>query len=576
MGGCSQDRSSFAGEPIFDVPSADADVPETSICQRRCSLDFRAVLDCNDQVVERCSDALACGAGRCQDPCAAAAAEPSSLGCEFYVQAANLGAPVISPSCYAALLVNTSTQPVDVSVELDGQPRDLTHALFRSTQGTIELERLDGPLPPGESAILFLADNDPDKPLSLIQQQYYVGCPEGVVPAAYLDGNSHRTSVGTAFHVRTSAPVSMATVFPFGGAASFFTTSSLNFPVPSWGNENMIVNGWESQGEGADPAAQIFAAEDDTHVTIIPKRPIQDGEGVVGAPANAPVTYRLDKGQYLQLVQSEELTGSFVTSDKPTSVVGGHAVANVPSNSGAADILSQQLPAIKQWGNEYVGVGYAPRGLGETEWMIYRIVGARDGTLLDWDPAVPAGAPVELSAGESVTFYAGVGEAFVVRSQDTEHPFYLAAYMVGSSGEFNSGAVANGDPEFVNVVPAKQYLSAYSFYADPTYSETSLVVVRAKDHGEFKDVWLDCAGKLTGWKPVGTRGAYEWLRVSLSHDYGPGDAFDAGVCSYGLRRTWSDGPFTATIWGGSYCVSYAYPGAMALRTLADLPLVVPH
>lgn len=38
----------------------------------------------------------------------------------------------------------------------------------------------------------------------------------------------------------------------------------------------------------------------------------------------------------------------------------------------------------------------------------------------------------------------------------------------------------NGDPEFVNVVPTGQYLGSYSFYADPTYEETSLVIVREK------------------------------------------------------------------------------------------------
>ena len=124
----------------------------------------------------------------------------------------------------------------------------------------------------------------------------------------------------------------------------------------------------------------------------------------------------------------------------------------------------------------------------------------------------------------------------------------------------------------MNVVPAGQYLSSYSFWADVTYPETSLVVVRAKTNGELKDVWLECAGNLTGWRPVGTRGDYEFVRVDLARDGGPGYALGDKVCRNGLHRMRSDGPFTATIWGWAEYASYAYPGGMAQRKLVETPL----
>ena len=120
----------------------------------------------------------------------------------------------------------------------------------------------------------------------------------------------------------------------------------------------------------------------------------------------------------------------------------------------------------------------------------------------------------------------------------------MAAY-VSSAGEVISntgngqdflGSIdfgGRGDPEFVNVVPAKQYLSAYSFFADPTYHETALTIVRPKSGDTFKDVWLECAGTLTDWKPVGTRGEYEFTRVDLARNHGPRQSFDAGVCQNG-------------------------------------------
>ncbi|NOT29778.1 MAG: hypothetical protein HOP15_04930, partial [Planctomycetes bacterium] len=41
-------------------------------------------------------------------------------------------------------------------------------------------------------------------------------------------------------------------------------------------------------------------------------------------------------------------------------------------------------------------------------------------------------------------------------------------------------------------IPPQQYLRSYVFFTDPTYSETNLVVVRAKTPNGFADVSLDC------------------------------------------------------------------------------------
>ncbi|MBX3214155.1 MAG: IgGFc-binding protein [Labilithrix sp.] len=169
--------------------------------------------------------------------------------------------------------------------------------------------------------------------------------------------------------------------------------------------------------------------------------------------------------------------------------------------------------------------------------------------------------------------------AELVRTQDADHPIYLAAYMTGTAGGYHGSAqtLGWGDPEFVNVVPAGQYLNAHSFYADPTYDETSLVIVRAKSHGTFKDVWLECAGNLTDFQTVGTRGEYEFTRVDLSWGKGPGQTFGDKTCQSGLQRMKSDGPFTATLWGWAYSACYTLPrgnGASNARHDAARPAPV--
>jgi len=45
-----------------------------------------------------------------------------------------------------------------------------------------------------------------------------------------------------------------------------------------------------------------------------------------------------------------------------------------------------------------------------------------------------------------------------------------------------TGTVADGrgDPEFVNVIPPGEFMQSYVLFADPTYPETNLVVIRVR------------------------------------------------------------------------------------------------
>ena len=561
-GACGQGRGTFDTGPsgFEELPAVDA-----GDCPFQCSVDGRSVIrSCSGEVVETCSDIQACGAAKCQDPCAAAAADQSSNGCEFYFQSPPPYREA-EGSCYAAFVVNTSTQPVDLSFDRAGDALDISKAVFRMNPGDATLIQHTGPIAPGESVVLFVAA------FSSSTADFVVRCPEGVVPAVD-ERASQTTGFGRSFHLATNAPVSLVAMYPFGGAASFEPTATLLLPVVTWGKEHVIVNPWEATVDM--PNTQIVAAEDGTEITLVPKVSLQNGPGIKGTAAKVPATYHLDKGQFLQVVQNDELTGSILTSNKPTTVFGGEACADVPSNAGACDVLWQQIPSYEQWGSEYVTVGYRQRTPSPNEMMPYRIVAARDGTRLDYDPQIPVGAPTELNAGDVVTFPAGINDSFVVRTQDAEHPIYLAAYMTGYQGHYyGSGDMAGwGDPEFVNVVPAGQWLNAYTFYADPTYKETSLVVIRGKHFGKFEDVWLECAGDLTDFKPIGTRGDYEYVRVDLSRDGGPGQSFGDKTCRTGVQRMRSTGPFTATIWGWDFAASYAYPGGMAHRTLVTAPV----
>ncbi|AKV00192.1 hypothetical protein AKJ09_06855 [Labilithrix luteola] len=570
--GCGKSNGFVTGDDKqFDFDASTA--PDGPVCGKQCSLDARSIIDgCTGETVEACSDDKACGAGVCQEPCAAAAADRSSNGCEFYLQEP-LYTKVYGQSCYAAFVVNTSNQPVDVTLERDGAELDISKAVFSTQPGSADLTPHEGSIAPGESVILFVSDKGPNGPVATVPAVGEpVPCPNGVVAASYAFPGPEGTGFGSSFRLKSTLPVALSSIYPYGGASTYLPGATLHLPVASWATENIIVNGWEGFHHPdihAWAGAQIVAS-DDTDITIVPTTNLADGVNFVGAAAHRPTTYHLEKGQYLQLSQQAEFTGSLLYSSKPVGTFAGHGLPFVPTSSCCGDIIQQQIPAFGGWGNEYVGAGYRPRLGNESELLPYRIVAARDGTRLDYDPEIPAGAPTELSAGEFATFAAPTGHPFVVRTQDADHPIYLAAYMSGADGggiAGPSGFDGRGDPEMVNVIPTGQYLNSYSFFADPTYSETSLVIVRRKNHDKFEDVWLECAGTLTDFKPVGTRGEYEWRRVDLTRNHGPGDTFGDSTCTSGLQRMRSEGAFTATIWGWDLYASYAYPGGMAQRKL---------
>lgn len=529
-------------------------------CEVHCSADLHNVLDCNEQVLKTCPADQGCGpGGNCVAPCESAKVNGSTIGCEFY---SVVPGPEYETrgSCFAALLANTWSSPITITADYAGKPLDVS-SMARTPVGSgqsISYAPLtNGQLAPGEVAILFLsASNSGDV--------YYVGCPGGITPGISTDPAVDKTGIGNAFHITTSAPVIAYDIYPYGGAASFVSSATLLIPTPAWGTNYIAADAYEVDPNlefvNGDPFIQIVAAEDGTSVTISPTAAIKGGGGVAGTGQGQPHTYTMSKGQVIQFLQTEELAGSPISSDKPISVWGGNACMNIPVGTGACDSGHQQLLPVKALGSQYLGVRYRDRTPGANESPPWTLIGAVNGTSLTYDPGPPPGAPLLINSGQALTFNAG--DAFTVTSQDAQHPFYMAGHMTGALAIGNNPN-DDGDPEYVNVVPPEQYLPQYLFLTDPTYRNTHLVFTRRKaTDGAFKDVTLDCIGVVSGWQPVGSAGIFEYTRVDLVAGGNPN-----GSCNNGVHTAKSDTPFGLTVWGWDTTVSYAYPAGMSVQPI---------
>ena len=559
VGACASTEQ--AATPPPPPPLAPGDCPQT------CSEDGRAVVDCNGATVTACSAYASCFDAKCVPGCEAATSAQSTVGCEYIV--AKPSAYTIYPgnfdgSCYAVLVANTWSSPIEIQVDYDGQP--ISSSYFRIPRGRgkdIRYELLpEGKLPSGELAVLFLAQQ-PD-PGGFMNDWH--PCPETVGAAIVGQTDVRGSGYGKTFQIRTSAPVIAYDIYPYGGADTFVPSSSLLLPTSAWGTDSFAMDGYAATDEphirqGFYPYFQILAREDDTRVKIQPTATLSSAGGRPPIEKGTTGEIVLQRGQFVQFTQIEEVNGTAVASDKPVSLVGGATCMNIPNANPACDSIHQQLPPIRLLGDTYVATRYRDReGASEPESTPWRILAAADGTTLTYDPPVPD-APATLDRGQWKEFWAP--GPFVVKSQDANHPIYVASYMTGGSNI----STDEGDPEMVNVLPVGQYLTSYVFLTDPTYGNTNLVFVRAPEEGVYEDVQLDCVGTVQGWTKIGSSG-YEVAYVDLVKKGLP-----QGACENGVHRATSKRPFALTVWGWDRFASYGYPAGMGTKLLNDVPAI---
>ena len=581
-----------AASPFADASFADAPPPPPVI---NCSADLHDVLDDQGNVVKTCPPDQGCGPnGTCVAACDSAIANKSTIGCEYFSVDPDLVKPA-QGACFAAYVANTWTAPVTLQVDRAGTTLDPTQFAYIPTgtgKNLTYAPLTNGQIQPGEVAILFLAHLSPADNTNLD-----IPCPTGVNTAVTADVAVHGSGYGSAFHVTTTAPTVAYDILPYGGGNAAATSATLLLPTSVWDTNYVAVNaffptsykGLASQLDpNAAPSMDIVAQQDNTHVTIKPVADIVAGGGVPASVKGSPQTFTLNKGQVLQLTQPNELTGSPIQADKPIGVWGAASQLTVEPQTCCAESAHQQIPPVSAIGNEYAAVKYRDRYTGTVEQVSWRLVGMVDGTNLQWEGTLPQNAPTALNLGDYVEIQSD--SPFVVRSQDDQHPFYLSGHMSGCTTYAPNGMETSdcrGDAEYVNVVPAKQYLNSYTFFTDPTYPEANLVVVRAAGSNGFADVTLDCLGTLTGWQSFGA-GEYQYTRVDLS----TGNFTGVGSCDNGRHQMKSTAPFNVTVWGwgsaatgGAYmapnfpgfytqAVSYAYPAGMSVRSINNV-IVLP-
>jgi hypothetical protein len=533
-----------------------------------CSPDGHAVTDAQGHVVKQCPKDEGCHNGACVAACLAESAKIGSIGCDFLAADPPFyenGSPgnTYAGACYALFVSNTWTANAHITVSRNGQTFDVTQFGYipSGNAPNITYTPLDSSgLPPDQVAILFLSHN----PNAMHTLGFPLSCPKS--PALAMDAAVTGTGMGSAFHISSDQPIVAYDILPYGGATSFLPAASLLFPTTAWGS-NYVVFGPHPEG-GGELFLTIIGSKDGTTVTLNPKQTLPGGGGLAPATAGTPNTFTIGAGQTLQWIGAADPSAAVLSSTAPVGVVTGStylrvATANMTSGGGE-DSAHQQIPHVNALGNEYVGPGVVTRVASMApESVLYRIVGVVDGTQLTYDPPGIPG-PSTLNQGQIAEFMTPA--VFTVTSQATDHPFGFTHYLAGADQQTRPGCAPTppfagltcglGDEEWVNLLAPAQFRNHYSFFTDPTYATTNLVITRVADgSGAFSDVTIDCLGApVSGWMPVGSGGKYQVAYVDLARGTVP----VVPACGSSRHLADSKGDFGIVVWGTDYYASYGY------------------
>ncbi|NQU84476.1 MAG: PKD domain-containing protein [Mariniphaga sp.] len=336
-------------------------------------------------------------------------------------------------------------------------------------------------------------------------------------------------------------------------AAVIYPTESLGIEyyamcyTPSIGGDN-----------GRNTEFLIVATEDSTTVNITP--PVVTHKH---KPANTTFTIELDKGQSYQVqsmnidsIGQGDLTGSYITSDKPIALFSGSLISMVPANSGTGDHLFEQMPPVNAWGREFFTIPHRFR-----YWDRLRILSQEDRTVV-WINGLK---PDTLDRGE---YRDTVLLWYQPKRIIAEKPVLIAQFSQSTSEDLYDFSGGNNEPFMTILSPAAQYRNSGNFVVYESLQPSDYFINLVFPREEISNIYLNNE-KLTDLElqdPV----AFDIKRPA--NNFG-GNFYAQLKVDPGVYNMWIDTPdkgFFATSYSYGLQESLGYGVAFNLDNLVDL------
>lgn len=408
---------------------------------------------------------------------------------------------------------------------------------------------------------------------------------------------------GGAYHVTSSVPVTVYQFNPLefqaGQDFSYTNDASLLMPTSALRGEYWVL-AYPTLHFGTEMTfpfptsdwtnllgfVSITGTADGTTVTVRSAANVAPGGGVGAMTPGQTKTFQLNAGDVLQLKsgappdgpfsapgqscekivtdplggtdvycpmpQDYDLTGSWISADKPVAVVGGHDCTFLPFDKRACDHIEETLFPVETLGQDLLVT--APQSIADVgapntpDFQFVRLISAADANDVTFDPP-SIHAPVKLSKGQWIEIGPVLGD-FRVQASDK---IMVAQYMVGQDFRGSTGMAASaGDPSQSIAIPTEQYRLSYEFLAPATYTYNYVNLVAPAG----ATITLDGVPvPASEFGPIGSSG---W---TVARHAIPGGAHHVeGTKNFGI-----------VVYGYASYTSYMYPGGLNLETIVIGP-----
>jgi len=296
---------------------------------------------------------------------------------------------------------------------------------------------------------------------------------------------------------------------------------------------------WDNLNHGRNSEFAVVAAHDSTRITNTPSK---NSDG--GHPANTPFSILLNRGELFQVQSlSEDLTGSYIVSDKPVAVYAGSFSTTIPfeTPNGGWDHMYEQMPPVKTWGREYYTVPLYGRSKD-----YFRIMACLDHTAVQ----IGNNPPFFLNRGEFHEEPLSVPTRIIA-----DKPILVSQY---SQSRSNDG-VTNGDGFMVILSPVSQAKNDVTFvdYESQIVNDFFYVNI-VVPVSEVNNIELNGSMLNSSVFSIYSNGRYASTRVQIPP--GPGR----------LRNINPDRGFIAYVYGYGGNESYGYGVGFNLDLVLDI------
>lgn len=280
-----------------------------------------------------------------------------------------------------------------------------------------------------------------------------------------------------AIHITAEHPVSVYILNAKERSADGYTA----LPVQAWGQEYMHCSYYDHFDETLSKewgsGFTVIAADNGTEITINLRGKNFDGRGRTVAGRNIPFLEKiiLNKGETYTVqgngktIATFDLTGSFISANKPIGLISYHQRAMIPSNNqNGRSYLVEMIPPIHAWGKKHAVLEFQREGKGD----FFRILAAENDTkwtLKYYDKTtgkiIKQGQERVLQAGEfyeELNSYSGRGQAESIRGVsvwEANKPVLVMQYSYSTFWDNTN----DYDPFMSVVPPVEQFISATVF-----------------------------------------------------------------------------------------------------------------